>query len=163
MESRRYRNGRELRPGGACPCRGWAGNAAWLQLAARDRGAHHPSCSRKPIPLPSSTLTHTRQAGQSFGSLGVNSMRPSSFEYASPPSAMLRTRPYPLADAEPPAELTELEWRRQMLAQQQSMTAWIERWVKRDELQRWLQFGATLAIPLSAAIWRAILGRRRSE
>lgn len=58
-------------------------------------------------------------------------------------------------------EMTEAEWRRQMLEQQKSVTSWMERWVKRDELQRWLQLGATLAIPLSAAIWRAIFRATR--
>lgn len=58
-------------------------------------------------------------------------------------------------------EMTEVEWRRQMLEQQKGMTSWIERWVKRDELQRWLQLGATLAIPLSAAIWKAIFRATR--
>ena len=53
-------------------------------------------------------------------------------------------------------EMTEAEWRKKMLEQQTGVTSWIERWVKRDELQRWLQLGATLAIPLSAAIWKAI-------
>lgn len=58
-------------------------------------------------------------------------------------------------------EMTEAEWRRQMLEQQKGVTAWMERWVKRDELQRWLQLGATLAIPLSAAIWKAIFRATR--
>jgi len=53
-------------------------------------------------------------------------------------------------------EMTEAQYRTAMLASQREMVSWQERWVKRDELQRWLQFGATLAIPLSAAIWRAI-------
>jgi len=57
---------------------------------------------------------------------------------------------------EPAAPLTEEQWRKRMLEQQTTMTDWLTRWVKRDEIQRWLQLGATLAIPLSAAIWRAI-------
>lgn len=52
--------------------------------------------------------------------------------------------------------MTEEDWRSKMLAQQTGMTSWMERWVKRDELQRWIQIAATLAIPLSAAIWKAI-------
>lgn len=61
--------------------------------------------------------------------------------------------------------MTEGEWRAQMLAAQKSVVDWQERWVKRDELQRWMQLGATLAIPLSAAIWRAIFraGRGASK
>lgn len=54
------------------------------------------------------------------------------------------------------AAMSEEDWRMAMLAQQKSMTSWQERWVKRDELQRWIQIGATLMIPLSAAIWKAI-------
>lgn len=61
-------------------------------------------------------------------------------------------------------EMSEVQWRTAMLSSQHDMVAWQERWVKRDELQRWLQFGATLAIPLSAAIWRAIFkGARGGE
>lgn len=60
-------------------------------------------------------------------------------------------------------EMTEAQWRAAMLSSQQEMVAWQERWVKRDELQRWLQFGATLAIPLSAAIWRAIFKAGRNK
>ncbi len=58
-------------------------------------------------------------------------------------------------------EMTEVEWRKKMLEQQTGVTAWMERWVKRDELQRWLQLAATLAIPLSAAIWKAIFRATR--
>lgn len=62
-------------------------------------------------------------------------------------------------------EMTEAQWRAAMLEQQKEVVAWQERWVKRDELQRWLQLGATLAIPLSAAIWKAIFraGRKASD
>ena len=31
------------------------------------------------------------------------------------------------------------------------------------ERQRWFQIAATLSIPLAAAVWRAILGRRRAK
>ena len=37
-------------------------------------------------------------------------------------------------------------------------------WADGDRFQKWLAIGATLAIPLSAAIWRALgIGRRRSS
>lgn len=71
-------------------------------------------------------------------------------------------RPLGLGDDAPP--MSEEDWRKAMLAQQSAMTSWQERWVKRDELQRWIQIGATLMIPLSAAIWKAIFrASRRSE
>lgn len=79
--------------------------------------------------------------------------------------ALARARassPYVLAGTEGDVEISEAAFRQKMLASQETMTDWLVRWVKRDELQRWLQLGATLAIPLSAAIWRAIFraGRR---
>ena len=60
-------------------------------------------------------------------------------------------------------EMTEQQWRAAMLQKQTEVVEWQERWVKRDELQRWLQFGATLAIPLSAAIWKMIFKAGRSS
>lgn len=62
-------------------------------------------------------------------------------------------------------ELTDAQWRKAMLEQQKEVVQWQKRWVERDELQRWLQLGATLAIPLSAAIWKMIFraGRRASD
>lgn len=65
-----------------------------------------------------------------------------------------------LGDEAPAAEMTELEWRARMLAAQTTNTEWTARWVKRDEMQRWIQIAATLSIPLAAAVWRAIFGRR---
>ncbi len=47
-----------------------------------------------------------------------------------------------------------------MLQSQQTMVEWQKRWVERDELQRWLQLGATVALPLIAAAWRLIGVRR---
>lgn len=69
------------------------------------------------------------------------------------------------ADDAPPEPVSEGEtpesvWRGQMLASQREMVEWQKRWVTTDERQRWIQIGATLAIPLAAAVWRAILGRR---
>lgn len=63
------------------------------------------------------------------------------------------------------APMSEEDWRTSMLEEQRKVSGWQERWVKRDELQRWIQIGATLAIPLSAAIWKAIFraGRRRKS
>lgn len=51
----------------------------------------------------------------------------------------------------------------QILTETKTQTAWLERWVKKDELQRYLQIAATLAIPLSAAIWRMIFRTARGE
>lgn len=55
------------------------------------------------------------------------------------------------------------QWQAQMLAESRNQSSWMERWVKRDELQRWIQIAATLAIPLSAAIWRAIFRSARGD
>jgi hypothetical protein len=60
-------------------------------------------------------------------------------------------------------EMTEVQWRAAMLEQQTNVAKWQEQWVKRDELQRWLQLGATLAIPLSAAIWKMIFRAGRAS
>lgn len=70
-----------------------------------------------------------------------------------------------LGDDAAAGEMTEAQWRAAMLAQQTQVVQWQKRWVERDELQRWLQLGATLAIPLSAAIWKAIFraGRKSKE
>lgn len=64
-----------------------------------------------------------------------------------------------------PTPMTETEWRTQMLAKADEVVSWQAWWVKRDELQRWMQLGATLAIPLSAAIWKMIFraGKKASE
>jgi hypothetical protein len=51
------------------------------------------------------------------------------------------------------------QWQDQVLSQLQSGVAVL----KAGELQKWLQIAATLSIPLAAAVWRAILGRRRSK
>lgn len=62
-----------------------------------------------------------------------------------------------VGDTELPAEVSDQEWRRRMLEAQTSTRDWQRRWVLMDERQRWLQIGATLAIPLAAAVWRWIL------
>jgi len=69
--------------------------------------------------------------------------------------ALARTSSFGSLGADEP-EMTEAQWRAAMLASQREVTEWQKHWVKRDEFQRWMQLGATLAIPLSAAIWRAI-------
>lgn len=51
----------------------------------------------------------------------------------------------------------------QILAESKNQSAWMERWVKKDELQRYIQIGATLAIPLAAAIWKAIFRAARGD
>lgn len=59
--------------------------------------------------------------------------------------------------------LTEEQWRDAMLSEQRQVREWQERWVKKDEFQRWMQFAATLSIPLAAAAWKWILGRRAAR
>lgn len=79
------------------------------------------------------------------------------------PRLVIRRSPYSFGDDAAP--MSEEEWRKAMLEEQRKVSGWQERWVKRDELQRWIQIGATLAIPLSAAIWKAIFraGRRAKQ
>jgi hypothetical protein len=48
------------------------------------------------------------------------------------------------------------DWRTQMLTQTSAIAAAQQDFTSRESLQRWFQIAATLAIPLSAAIWRAI-------
>lgn len=55
------------------------------------------------------------------------------------------------------------EFRTKLLASHEQLIKIGERWVRREELQRWLQIAATLAIPLSAVIWRAIFRAGRVE
>ena len=38
-----------------------------------------------------------------------------------------------------------------------------DKFVRNDERARWVQIAATLSIPLAAAVWRLILGRKRSD
>jgi hypothetical protein len=58
-----------------------------------------------------------------------------------------------------PAELSEADWRREMLVTQRSVRDWQKRWVEEDKRIRYLQIAATLAIPLAAAVWKLILRR----
>jgi hypothetical protein len=60
-------------------------------------------------------------------------------------------------------ELTEGEWRQQMLATQREVRDWQKRWVTEDKKVRHLQIAATLAIPLAAAFWRLILKKTGNE
>lgn len=55
------------------------------------------------------------------------------------------------------------EWQDNMLATMQDMRDWQKQWVQKDEMQRWIQIGATLCIPLAAAVWRHILKRRSAR
>lgn len=59
------------------------------------------------------------------------------------------------------SETTDLN--RKMLATQQNTLAWLQAAESRAKLQKWVQIAATLSIPLAGAIWRVILGRRRSS
>ena len=51
----------------------------------------------------------------------------------------------------------------QQLAAQQNLVAFLKGAEDRARFQKWVQIAATLSIPLAAAIWRAILGRRRAK
>lgn len=78
-------------------------------------------------------------------------------------------------DAEPPTSLAQptlaaptivdpaatAAWQQAMLEQTQLMVASQQDYAQREVQQKWIQIGATLAIPLAAAGWRA-LGRALS-
>lgn len=83
-------------------------------------------------------------------------------------------------DAEPPTSLAQptittnptivdptVQWQADMLAQTKLMVASQQDYAAREVQQKWIQIGATLLIPLSAAVWRAIgrllAGRRSSR
>ncbi len=58
--------------------------------------------------------------------------------------------------------MTTEQFQAEMLASQKALLAAGKQWAEGDKLQKWIAIGATLAIPLSAAIWRALgIGRRR--
>ncbi len=63
-----------------------------------------------------------------------------------------------LGDAAAP--LSEEDWRARMLASQEENLAAYRRWQIEDAKMRRYQIAATLAIPLAAAVWKFILGRR---
>lgn len=53
------------------------------------------------------------------------------------------------------------EFQQRMLVAQDRLVEIGARWVRREELQRWLQIAATLSIPLAAVVWRAIFRASR--
>lgn len=48
------------------------------------------------------------------------------------------------------------EWQKSMLSETQAMVDAQIEFTKNESFQRWIQIAATLAIPLSAAVWRMI-------
>lgn len=59
--------------------------------------------------------------------------------------------------------LDEVAWRRRMLAAQEAALAEQARFRTSDRNARYAQIAATLAIPLTAAAWRWILGKRSAR
>jgi hypothetical protein len=56
----------------------------------------------------------------------------------------------------------DAQWKSDLLAGQRELIAAQRKWAQGDSFQKWIAIGATLAIPLSAAVWRALgIGRRR--
>ena len=70
--------------------------------------------------------------------------------------------PFPPTFQGPPPDpnMDEATWRATMLAAIENQSQWMESWVRRDSVQRWMQRLATVSIPLFAVAWRAILHRR---
>ena len=99
-----------------------------------------------PPPPPSRALSMPRGAARryGFGSLGDATDQPLATSLAQPTLAA-PTIVDPWSD-----------WRTQMLTQTSAIAAAQQDFTQRESLQRWFQIAATLAIPLSAAIWRAI-------
>jgi len=60
--------------------------------------------------------------------------------------------------SEPTVTDRNVQWQGEVLAQLRAGVATMQR----AELQKWLQIGATLSIPLAAAVWRAIFRRGSS-
>jgi hypothetical protein len=55
-------------------------------------------------------------------------------------------------------------WKKEMRDGQRELIAAQKEWASTDKFVKWVAVGATLAIPLSAAIWRALgIGRRRKN
>lgn len=111
--------------------------------------------SPPPPPPRKRTLAQRAQAARlrRYGAKLATAFRPDALKFT--PDA------YAFGDDATP--MTEEQWRAKMLTETQGQSQWLERWVKRDEMQRWIQIAATLAIPLSAAIWRAIFRATRRD
>lgn len=60
-------------------------------------------------------------------------------------------------------DMTEAEWRRELLATSREVRDWQKRWVIEDKKVRHLQIAATLAIPLAAYFWKMLLKRTGKE
>lgn len=59
--------------------------------------------------------------------------------------------------------MTDAQWKAEMLEGQHRLLDAQKHWADGDRFQKWIQIGATLAIPLAAAVWRALgVGRRKS-
>lgn len=60
------------------------------------------------------------------------------------------------------AMAADAKWKADLLASQRELISAQRHWAEGDRMQKWIAIGATLAIPLSAAIWRALgVGRRK--
>ncbi len=58
---------------------------------------------------------------------------------------------------------TDAQWKADMLAGQRELIAAQKKWAQGDEFQKWIQIGVTAAIPVFAAVWRALgIGRRKT-
>lgn len=58
--------------------------------------------------------------------------------------------------------MSDETFKKTVVANQRELIAAQKHWADGDKMQKWIAIGATLAIPLSAAIWRALgVGRRR--
>lgn len=60
------------------------------------------------------------------------------------------------------AAMSDETFRAELLSGQKKLLEAQKHWAEGDRMQKWIAIGATLAIPLSAAIWRMLgIGRRR--
>lgn len=51
----------------------------------------------------------------------------------------------------------------QQLAVAQRQLSFLQQQEQRERMQKWIAIAATASIPLFGALWRAVLGRRRSR
>lgn len=67
-----------------------------------------------------------------------------------------------LGDAASDEALAREQYRKDSLAELRNISDWQQRWVLKDERQRWIQIAVTAAIPLFGAIYK-IVGKALSR
>lgn len=115
----------------------------------------HSSAVRGLVPVPKPTIVKNRRPAPDVKRLGGGYVTLGSLgdDNTTSPS-------------DPSIGVDPLLVQQQQLAQLKTIAAAQTEFTRRESLQRWIQIGATLSIPLAGAIWRAIFrsgGRRGSD